>query len=253
MLRDVCLAAHLGPAPRSVRLEVSTRGPWAELRVVRDGDPLDAAVLRALLSTFDGNGEDSGVAIGLYLARALTVAHGGTVGVDQDDRGAEIFGYASRRGSAKPARSVTPGAPRRTEPLLPGGPPLPDTRRMSTLPSGRGPRPLVLALVALGVMVALSLALLVLPGVRSVLPLSSHCRVTVGEDSVALDTDEAQDAATLAAADVRRGRPLTDTVAALTDSFDEEDARLLALALTGRSKEALTYATAATTRRSPTS
>jgi len=91
VLRDVCLAAQLGPAPRSVRLEVSTRGPWAELRVVRDGDPLDAAVLRALFEPFDGNGEDSGVAIGLYLARALTVAHGGTVGVDQDDRGTEIW------------------------------------------------------------------------------------------------------------------------------------------------------------------
>ncbi len=111
VLRDVCLAAQLAPAPRSLRLDVSTRAPWAELRVVRDGDPLDAAVLRALFEPFDGNGEDSGVAIGLYLARALTVAHGGTVGVDQDDRGTEIW-VRIPAGQREVRRGRSPPAPR---------------------------------------------------------------------------------------------------------------------------------------------
>lgn len=68
-----------------------TAAPWIELRVVRDADPIEPQVLRALFEPFDLNDDDTGVTIGLYLARALTVAHGGTVGVDQDDHGAVLW------------------------------------------------------------------------------------------------------------------------------------------------------------------
>ena len=51
----------------------------------------DPEVLQALFEPFDLNDDDTGVTIGLYLARALTVAHGGTVGVDQDEAGAVLW------------------------------------------------------------------------------------------------------------------------------------------------------------------
>ena len=97
VLRDLWEAGALRPTPRSLRLEVRTVSPWVELRVVRDAEPVDPAVLRALFEPFDTNNDDTGVTIGLYLARALTVAHGGTVGVDQDEHGAALWVRVPRR------------------------------------------------------------------------------------------------------------------------------------------------------------
>lgn len=91
VLRDLWEAGQARPTPRSVRLEVEVVAPWVEFRVVRDADPIDVEVLRALFEPFDTNDDGTGVTIGLYLARALTVAHGGTVGVDQDEEGAVLW------------------------------------------------------------------------------------------------------------------------------------------------------------------
>jgi signal transduction histidine kinase len=91
VLRDLWEAAGLRPEPRARRLDVATVEPWVELRVVRDAEPIDPQVLQALFDPFDLNDDGTGVTIGLYLARALTVAHGGTVGVDQDQDGAVLW------------------------------------------------------------------------------------------------------------------------------------------------------------------
>jgi signal transduction histidine kinase len=91
VLRDLWEAGTAQPTPRSLRLEVATVPPWVELRVVRDADPIEHRVLQALFEPFDLNDDGTGVTIGLYLARALTVAHGGTVGVDQDEDGAVLW------------------------------------------------------------------------------------------------------------------------------------------------------------------
>lgn len=91
VLRDLWEAGKSLPEPRSLRFEVATVPPWVELRVVRDADPIDPRVLQALFEPFDLNDDGTGVTIGLYLARALTVAHQGTVGVDQDEEGAMLW------------------------------------------------------------------------------------------------------------------------------------------------------------------
>ncbi len=85
VLRDLWDAAGSLPAPRALRLEVADVAPWTELRIVRDADPIDTRVLQALFEPFDLNDDGTGVTIGLYLARALAVAHGGAVGLEQDD------------------------------------------------------------------------------------------------------------------------------------------------------------------------
>lgn len=87
VLRDLWGAARTGGAdPVDVRLEVATVPPWVELRIVRDGSPIDPAALHAMFEPFDRAEDSPRVTVGLYLARALTVVHGGTVGVEQDDR-----------------------------------------------------------------------------------------------------------------------------------------------------------------------
>jgi signal transduction histidine kinase len=107
VLRDLWEAAGLRPTPRERRLEVSTLGLWTELRVVRDAEPIEPSVLQALFEPFDVNHDNTGVTIGLYLARALTVAHGGTVGVDQDDNGATLWVRIPRR--TGPTHDRAPG------------------------------------------------------------------------------------------------------------------------------------------------
>lgn len=86
VLRDLWRAASTTrPAPVQVWLEVRRVEPWTEVRVVRVGDPIDPATAQALFDPFDTpDGRHSGVTVGLYLARALAVVHGGTVGMEQD-------------------------------------------------------------------------------------------------------------------------------------------------------------------------
>jgi K+-sensing histidine kinase KdpD len=91
ILRDLWGAAATAPAPLRRRIEVRTVAPWREVRVVREGDPIATPVLQALYDPFEHNSDATGVTIGLYIARALTVAHGGTLGVAQDETGAVLW------------------------------------------------------------------------------------------------------------------------------------------------------------------
>ncbi len=84
VLRGLWDAGRSLPTPRLLRLEVAEVPPWTELRIVLDADPIETRVLQALLEPFELNDDGTGETIGLYLARALSVAHGGAVGVQQD-------------------------------------------------------------------------------------------------------------------------------------------------------------------------
>ena len=74
-----------------MHLEVQLDGPWVDISVIRYGDPIAVEVLQALLEPFHLNHDSTGVTLGLYLARALSIAHGGTIGVEQDDRTARFW------------------------------------------------------------------------------------------------------------------------------------------------------------------
>ena len=102
VLRDLWNAAALYPRPDSRQLYVRVVGAWVEFRIMRSGDPIDTDVLQALFEPFDTDHAPTGVTTGLYLARSLTVAHGGTLGVDQDESGAAFWVRI-------PARSETVG------------------------------------------------------------------------------------------------------------------------------------------------
>ena len=100
VLADLWSAAAIPPEPRAQGFEVRTEDPWVELRVLREADPIRVEVLRALFEPFHLGGETEGVKIRLYLARALTVACGGTLGVEQDDDGAVLWVRVPSRPSA---------------------------------------------------------------------------------------------------------------------------------------------------------
>ncbi len=96
VLRDLWVAGGTHPAPQSCRLESAARrasgssSGWC-VRAIRS----TPALLHALFEPFDLDDDDTGITIGLYLARALVVAHGGTIGVDQDDDPCRALGRAS--------------------------------------------------------------------------------------------------------------------------------------------------------------
>jgi hypothetical protein len=104
------------------------------------------------------------------------------------------------------------------------------------------PRQRLVLVVAGVVVLALLGSLLAVAAVRGLLPGTPDCTVTVGKRSVDLSTDEAEVAAKVAARAVRRGLPLrTATVAeAGVLGSSAGDARVVASALTGRSRHALT-------------
>ena len=115
VLHDLWAAGGTHPEPRSRHLEVEQVGAWVEFRVVRDADPIDHDVLVALFEPFNANDDATGVTLGLYLARALTVAHGGTIGVDQDDDRAVLWLRVPQQSplvsGAAPAAPVPPAPP----------------------------------------------------------------------------------------------------------------------------------------------
>lgn len=83
-LRDLWRTARRDPEPDAVEVEVAATGSWHEIRVVRHGAPISPMVLQALFDPFGTNDDATGVTIGLYLARALAVAHGGFLGAEGD-------------------------------------------------------------------------------------------------------------------------------------------------------------------------
>jgi signal transduction histidine kinase len=102
VLRDLWATAHREPAPDQVGIEVVEAGSWHEIRVVRDGAPISPRVLKALFDPFGTNDDTTGVTIGLYLARALTVAHGGFLGAEGDEQQTVLLARLPREPAVEP-------------------------------------------------------------------------------------------------------------------------------------------------------
>lgn len=96
VLRDLCATAHRDPAPDEVTIDVVETGSWHEIRVVRHGTPISPIVLKALFDPFGTNDDATGVTVGLYLARALVVAHGGFLGAEGDDHSTVLLARLPR-------------------------------------------------------------------------------------------------------------------------------------------------------------
>jgi signal transduction histidine kinase len=96
VLRDLWATAHRDPAPDGVAIDVFETGSWHEIRVVREGTPISPMVLKALFDPFGTNDDTTGVTIGLYLARALVVAHGGFLGAEGDDQSTVLLARLPR-------------------------------------------------------------------------------------------------------------------------------------------------------------
>lgn len=106
VLRDLWEATALHSRPRGRQVVVTDRPPWTEVRVVRCGPPVPLATLQALFEPFHSVDDATGVTTGLYLARALVVAHGGTLGAEQDDDGTlELWVRVPSAGGTIPRRS----------------------------------------------------------------------------------------------------------------------------------------------------
>ena len=106
----------------------------------------------------------------------------------------------------------------------------------------RDPRRRVAVVVAGVVVLLLVCSLLVWAALRGLLPGTADCVAEVGDRTVELSTDEAEAAAKVAARGVRLRQPLDTTSAALVKVLDssQTDARVVASALTGRSRHAFT-------------
>lgn len=107
VLRDLWDTAHREPAPEQVAIDVVESGSWHEIRVVREGSPISPMILKALFDPFGTNDDATGVTIGLYLARALVVAHGGFLGAEGDDQRTVLLARLPR----EPAVGPTPEGP----------------------------------------------------------------------------------------------------------------------------------------------
>jgi signal transduction histidine kinase len=102
ILHDLWVTAHRDPAPLSVAIDVVEVGTWSEIRVVRHGEPISPMILKALFDPFGSNDDNTGVTMGLYLARALTVAHGGLLGAAGDDDITVLYTRIPRDTAAAP-------------------------------------------------------------------------------------------------------------------------------------------------------
>ena len=100
----------------------------------------------------------------------------------------------------------------------------------------------VAAVVAGVVVLVLVGSLLVIAAIRGLLPGTADCEVTIGSHRVELSTDEAESAASVAARAVRLRRSPPVTAAAVADASDlsAREAVLVAAALSGRARHALT-------------
>ena len=110
VLRDLWTTARRSPAPDRVVVDVVESGSWHEIRVVRQGVPISPFVLRALFDPFDANDDTTGVTDGLFLARALVVAHRGVLGADGDEDGTVLIARLPRGPAVDPEPPGLPAA-----------------------------------------------------------------------------------------------------------------------------------------------
>lgn len=104
ILRDLWAIANREPEPASVAVDVVAKGPWHEIRVVRTGHPLGHRILQVLMDPFGSENDDTtGVTTGLYMARALAVAHGGIIGAEGDEDGTVLLVRLPRNPGPDPA------------------------------------------------------------------------------------------------------------------------------------------------------
>jgi signal transduction histidine kinase len=107
VLRDLWVTANGDPAPESVAIEVVESDAWHEIRVVREGVPISATVMEALFDPFGTNDDATGVTTGLYMARALTVVHGGFLGAEGDDHSTVLLARLPREPATHPGPPVS--------------------------------------------------------------------------------------------------------------------------------------------------
>lgn len=96
VLRDLWATAVREPAPDGVAVDVVAEGSWHEIRIVREGEPISATIMRALFDPFGANHDATGVTTGLFLTRALVVAHGGHLGAEGEERSTVLFARLPR-------------------------------------------------------------------------------------------------------------------------------------------------------------
>ena len=96
VLRDLWTTACREPVPDNVVIDVVETPAWHEIRVVRQGLPINVTVIKALFDPFGANDDATGVTMGLYMARALTVAHGGFLGAEGDDESTVLLARLPR-------------------------------------------------------------------------------------------------------------------------------------------------------------
>jgi len=111
VIRDLWTTAHRDPTPDTVSIDVIEAGSWHEIRVVREGTPISPMVLKAMFDPFGANDDATGVTIGLYLARALTVAHGGILGAEGDEQTTVLLARLPRRPDEDSASEEPPPGP----------------------------------------------------------------------------------------------------------------------------------------------
>lgn len=97
VVRDLWANAHRDPAPDSVAIDVVEDEYWTDVRIERSGEPIRPTTLQALFDPFGANDDATGVTTGLYMARALVVAHGGILAAEGDDNGTTLIARLPRR------------------------------------------------------------------------------------------------------------------------------------------------------------
>jgi signal transduction histidine kinase len=107
VLRDLWETAHLEPEPDAVAIDVVESDSWHEIRVVREGVPIAPEVIEALFDPFGANDDATGVTLGLYTARALTVALGGFIGAEVEGRCTVLLARLPR----EPVAEAEPSGP----------------------------------------------------------------------------------------------------------------------------------------------
>ena len=120
-------AAKYTPPGGRVALHARREGPQAVVRVVDDGVGIEAEDLSRLFGMFTQLGTDidrsqSGLGIGLWLARALTHLHGGTLEAHSEGagRGSEfVVRLPLLVGAVAPPPSVDPRDPQAARPARP--------------------------------------------------------------------------------------------------------------------------------------
>ncbi len=99
VLYNICEnAVKFSPVGGKLSVKISVGDSMAEVQITNDGEAMDRETLLSVFEPFYRKGNSAGTGLGMYIAKSIVEAHGGSIYADSNARTGTSFTFKIHRG-----------------------------------------------------------------------------------------------------------------------------------------------------------